>query len=336
MSVTQNKIARITGLSRSTVSTILAGKFARNYKKETRKLVLETAQRMGYRPNQQALMLKTGKSNFIGIVHTGSILPLTHLKISRVVEEVISRGLEPLVYHNTWFENSARVIGILLDNQVQGVVLINNYYEGQTEELKRLTRAVPVVQFGGLKEKDIPLVAPDTARGMEEVVRHLTDEGWRNLCLLAPYAEDSLLNPVAAFRKARLPKSVRRKVVVVPWEEGDRHDVFAPGGRGLEHLRRLAGQKTAVIAHDDNWAIGFYLRCLREGLQIPADFGLTGYDNILLGRKIPAALTTVEQPVAAMARRTVELLMLPEYDPDATELMPCTLIVRDSCCGSTS
>lgn len=337
MAVTQNEIARITGLSRSTVSTILAGKFAANYSEETRMEVIDTARRLNYRPNRQALILKTGKSGIIGIVHTGSILPLTHQKIAETVRTITQQKLEPLVYHNTWFENSAGITEILLANRVQGVILINNYYESRSSDLEHLAHSVPIVQFGGYKCPGIPLVAPDKAAVIEEIVHHLAQAGHRKIFMMATGMPDSpMLNPVSAFLRAfESPKlrKIAHEVVTIQGEEGDSVDVFAPGARLLEVIKARLDGPAAVIAHNDNFAIGLYLRCLEEGIRVPEDLAITGSDNVILGRRLPTPLTTVEQPIVEMARRSMEILLNGSIDPDLMELFRCRLIVRASCGG---
>lgn len=335
-SVTQNEIARITGLSRSTVGTILAGKFAHNYHKETRRQVLETAQRLNYRPNRQALTLKTGKSGVIGIVHTGSNLPLTHSKIALLVRILGEYRLAPLVYHNAWFENSKGIVDMLLDHKVQGVVLVNNYYEDHEGDLRRLCERVPVVQFGGRKSPGVPLVAPDKEGSLRPVVKHLAGLGHREIYQLDMGAGDyPTLNPLNAFtRLFHEPEfaGIRGKILKVRRHKGDAINIYARGNRFVNVVQKARrGRKCAVIAYNDDCAIGFHLRCLREGIRVPGEIAIVGYDNIALGEWMPVPLTTLWQPLEAMARRLIELLLAPETDPDLMELHPCPLIVRGSC-----
>ncbi len=336
MGVTQNEIAKITGHSRSTVGTILAGKFAGNYSEETQREVLEAARRLNYRPNRQALTLKTGKSGVIGIVHTGSILPLTHQKIAEAVRVIVREELEPLVFHNTWFENSARITDSLLANRVQGVILINNYYDDQPQDLERLVQAVPVVQLGGYKAPGVPLVVPDKAAAVRLLARHLVKLGHRRVFMMSVGPEDSpMINPVSAFRKAfQSPglRGVEHEVVEVFGEPQDRVDVFAPGKRLFERLRpRLEEGPAAVVVHNDNHAIGLYLQCMAAGVRVPEDLAMTGWDNVILGSHLPAPLTTVEQPVAEMAERAMEILLQEIRTPEAMEFFPCRVLIRASC-----
>lgn len=335
-SVTQNEIARITGLSRSTVGTILAGKFAHNYHKETRRQVLETAQRLNYRPNRQALTLKTGKSGVIGIVHTGQNLPLTHSKIALLVKILGEYQLAPLVYHNAWFENSKGIVDMLLDHKVQGVVLVNSYYQDRGDDLRRLCERVPVVQFGGRKFPGVPLVAPDREGNLRPVVKHLARLGHREIYLLdAGFGDYPTINPLNAFtRLFREPEfaSLRGKILKVRLQKNDSTDVYVRGSRFVDVVQKeREGRRCAVIAQDDNWAIGFHLRCLREGIRVPEEIALVGDDNIPLGERMPVPLTTLEQPLEAMARRLIGLLLAPKAEPDLMELHPCPLIVRGSC-----
>lgn len=333
MGVTQHEIARIVGLSRSTVSTILAGK-SDNYSAKTRAEVLETARRLKYRPDRQALILKTGKSGAIGVVHTGSILHLVHQKISAVVKAIQAQHLEPLVYHNSWFENSAAITDMLLANRVQGVVFINNCYEGHSTEIDRLCESVPVVQYGGFKCRGIPLVAPNKGKSIEDIVIHLVQEGHRQIFMMASSVIDcSTLNPVTEFLqvfKTGNLGDIRHEVINLGHEAGDISDPYAAGARSLDILKGLLQGPAAVIAHNDNYAVGLYLRCLEEGIRVPRDLAITGWDNGVLGRRFPFPLTTVELPTTAMAQRSIEIVLQKESNPDLMELFPCQLIVRSS------
>ncbi len=336
MAGTQQEIARLCGVSRSTVATILAGKFAGNYKEETRRQVLEMAQRLNYRPNRQARTLKTGKSGLIGIVHTGIVWPVTHRKIAAVVQGVRRAGLEPLVYHNTWFDDSKGIVDALLSNKVQGVVLINNFYEHREEEIRRLSNAIPCVQFSGIKVKGIPLIAPDKPEMLVRMARYLAKKGYKHLIMMASGIGDvPALNPISTFQslfngpKAELA-GLRHDVVTPEWFDSDREDGYAPGARALEQIKGLLDGPAAVIAANDQWAIGLYLRCLKEGLRVPEDLGLTGFDNSILGQRLPVALTSAEEPIEEMGIKIVELLTKKPFDGDLIGFYPYRLMVRES------
>ncbi len=338
MSVTQSEIARVTGLSRSTVSTVLSGKFAHNYREETRKLVLDAAQRLNYRPNPQAHTLKTGKSGIIGIAHTGSILPITHQKISEVVRLTVERDLEPLIYYNGWFEQQGRVgrgvVDMLLRNRVRGVVLINSYCGEGPSDLEQLIASVPVVQLGGQKFPGVPLIAMDKELAVLDLVRHFVAQGYRHIVMMSGGLNCRSLEPVSAFREFfRSPEmaSIRHDVVTVRRDSGDQVDLSAPGARAFEMIRKLVkGQKVAVICHNDDWAIGAYLRCIQEGIRVPEDWALTGFDNTLLGSRMPAPLTSVEQPIREMAAEAMEVLLQGEIDGDFESYHSCRLLLRAS------
>lgn len=338
MSVTQNEIARVTGLSRSTVSTVLSGKFAHNYREETRNRVLDAAKKLNYRPNPQAHTLRTGKSSIIGIAHTGSILPITHQKISEVVRLTVERDLEPLIYYNGWFENQGRVgsgvVDMLLRNRVQGVVLINSYCGDGPSDLERLISTVPVVQLGGQKFPGVPLIAMDKEKAVLDLARHFVAQGHRHVMMVSGGLDCRSLEPVSAFRELfRSPEmaSVRHDVVVLKGAPGDRFDLYAPGARAFEMIRELAqGSPVAVICHNDDWAIGVYLRCIQEGIRVPEDWAMAGFDNTFLGSRMPAALTSVEQPIAEMAAEAMEVLLRGEIDGGFESYHPCQLFLRAS------
>ena len=92
----------------------------------------------------------------------------------------------------------------------------------------------------------------------------------------------------------------------------------------------------ALMCHNDYSAQGAYAVFAAEGLRVPEDIALTGFDNTALGRNLPVPLTTVRQPSQAVAEHAFEVLRDSirregRFDPDYRIKLPFELIVRKSC-----
>jgi LacI family transcriptional regulator len=319
--VTVKDIAAAVGVSVATVSNVLNGR--PNVGEVTRRKVLETARRLGYRPNRAAQAMRTGRTRAIGLV-----LPdLTNPFFPELAQAV---------------ENKARSLGLvvcLIDSQ--------NNLHGESDGFALLMQhAVDGVIWcplgprspASLKELSGPVVLIDRPRPGYAVVHANYVMGGR---LLAEYALRLGHTRVGLLSGPQNLESARQRrdgfVQAFPREIQIAWEVCVPfdGVLTTEAVAALKRRRNAtlIVAGNDLIAISA-IRCLAEhGIRVPDDISVTGFDNIRWTDLVTPRLTTIAQPVGAIGARAVELMLerlAGEKIAAARTVFDVQLIERDS------
>lgn len=313
MSITIKQLSDKCGLSVSTVSKALNG--YDDISEETKKLVRQTAEALGYRPNAQARALKLGRSFNLGVLFADDNQSgLKHSYFSAVLDsfkvEAESRGYDiTFINHNigrsrmTYLEH-CRYRG------VDGVCLA--CVDFAAHEVRELVESdLPLVTIDYLFN-DRACVLSDNRSGMEQLARHVWALGHRRIAYI--HGER---NAVTAVRLT----SLRRTLAELGGEAPEKYLVPSyyhnPGAarEAVEQLLSLKERPTCILFSDDYAALGGIEALRAAGLSIPEDISIAGYDGIPLMQMFRPRLTTVEQDTLAIgsqaARRLVHLIEKP-------------------------
>jgi len=307
---TSRDVARVAGVSQSTVSLVLAGKSAGRVKPETGRAVRDAARRLGYRPNLAARNLRLGRTRtvllvvptlagpFFGAVYTGA---------ARVAGE---RGFSVIVH--PWTDDAAPAPSPVDIEAIDGV-LASSLGGGVTG-----MGDLPLVVLDNDPSGRAPSVNVDVAGGMRSIARHLAELGHRRIGHLAAAVDtwtfrvrSEVLDPVACRATTAI-------------------DVAAARAAALDLLDR-PDRPSALVCDDDVIAAGAYKAARRLGLDVPGDLSVTGFDDILVATALEPELTTIRLPAEELGARAMAAL-LERLDgrtpPDVS--LPGELIVRGS------
>ncbi|KIF70067.1 LacI family transcriptional regulator [Streptomyces sp. AcH 505] len=211
-----------------------------------------------------------------------------------------------------------------------GVILV--FSTLPDEQKKKLwSRAIPfvIVDPAGDPEPDVPSVGSANWAGGLAATRHLIELGHRRIAVITG-PEDMLcsLARLDGFRSAMSMAGLETDPALVRF--GDFH-VRAGHDHALELLRG-PDRPTAIFAGSDLQALGVLEAARVRGLQVPGDLSVVGYDDIPPARWSSPALTTVDQPLVAMAEEAVRMLLRlrsSEHTESSIEF-GTRLVVRDS------
>nr|WP_308430818.1 LacI family DNA-binding transcriptional regulator [Streptomyces aurantiogriseus] len=324
-------VARLAGVSQKTVSRVFNDE--PYVSAEVRRRVLEAAEQLGYRRNNAARALASGRTRSIGVVTLGTAL-YGPASLLMGVERVVRDTGYALRVVNTMEGDPAGVAGAvdsLLDQGVDGIVISEPIDEEATRRDASLRVDVPVLVIGAPSPVTAPtvLTAGDGADLMARTateyllglghatVHHLAGpqrwyaardrlEGWRTT--LAAHGRD-------------VPRVV----------EGD---WSAASGYAAGRELAEADDVTAVFAANDDMAIGLVRALTEAGRRVPEDVSVVGFDDIPVAAFVTPPLTTVRQPFDAVAqeglKRLVHAIENPGADPLPPSDPPVDLIVRSS------
>ncbi len=338
---TSRDVARLAGVSRTTVSLVLNNVPDVHISPETRQRVLEAARQLGYYPDASARRLVSGKTHTIALVwHRGpdqmyrdAFLPGLLQGVTRAARRygyyVLFRPIEPDEPDDAYVElaRGRHTDGLILSGPRSDDAALTQLYQDQ----------FPLVLHGQLPDTDIPSVDVDNVQGARIAVEHLLRLGHRRIGMItnAPLAYTASQQRLEGYRRSLEGWGLPYDENLVRYGNFDEES----GLRAMERLLTLNPRPTAVFVASDMVAIGA-LRALREhNLRVPEDVALVGFDNIAAARFITPALTTVHVPAFGLGWAAAELLIrIIEGDqPAETQVrLETELIVRESCGANRS
>lgn len=310
MAITIHDIARLAGVSATTVSWVLNNKDKR-ISEQTKKKIWDIARENNYMPNHIAVSLATNKTMTLGM-----ILPdLTNLffsKITGAIEKTAQESGYSLFLCNSGesAERCAKYIGELEMRRVDGIFIIPpaNINEGDNYAIvqKALDNCkVPYI----LVERAVhnvfhDFITSDNEVGGDLATQHLISLGHKKIgCITGPLSEYSAKRRLLGYQD-----TMKEFGLDMPEEyvyEGNYH--MESGVAGAEQLLPLG--VTAIFACNDLMAAGVLQAAERHGVAVPQQLSVVGYDNNPLCKLLRVPLTTIAQPADLMGRRACRILL---------------------------
>lgn len=321
--VTMADVAREAGVSRPLVSLVIRD--TGYVSPEKRELVLAAAEKLGYRRNSLAASLAGKKTFTVGF----AVLDI-HNQVYADLADGIADAIEPAGYQlllatSRRGDNTAREIEALVGLRVDGIVIATHGVD--TADLSRLLAGVPAVIVG--EDSVAPMtdaVHGGDRAGASLATEHLLKQGHRDVAYIAgpPTRQNTERRRgyLDAMSAAGLPG----------WEvQGDATE--AGGTRAVLGLLRPARRPTALFCYNDSTAIGALSAAEREGVRVPDDLAVVGYDNTRAAGYPGVMLTSVDQHAHDLGRAAADLLLERIADPQRSkqlrELAP-RLVIRQS------
>lgn len=334
MNVKINDIAKALNISKSTVSLALNDKDVVNA--ETKQLVKEMANKMGYMPNTMAKSLAKSKSNNIGL-----ILPDITNPYYGNIAKYISEYTENLYNYNTVFATSNddpqtenKIIENFISDRVAGVIIapITNKCKDHSY-IKKLEKYNICYSFATAYYTDLkaPYVMSDLEQGSYQLVSYLLDLGHRNIYFLATSAE---VVPTFARIKGYEKAFLERSISVDKTKYIDcRVASFEQSYYATQQLLEANTDIDAIITMNDIMALGALRACSEKEINIPDEISVAGYDNVIFSTVASIPITTVHQDLKKITQSAVDMLfdmMKKGQNYEGNILIQPELIIRRS------
>lgn len=311
--VTIADVAKLADVSISSVSNVLNGR-SRRMRSSTEERILQAIKELGYTPNFAARQLKTGHSSIIGLI-VPSVANLYFGAFARCVEEAaLEKGYQVLLGNSDRDPaREKRYAEELLTYGVTGIIIGSSL-----KKLNHLDNAINkglhIVAFDRRTQPDdkfiIDSFGVDNEQTMKLITKHLLALGHRKIGFISgPIQTVSRIARREGYRTALSEAGVEYDPQLV-WEGASANfgddATIQIGRQGSQALLSCLNPPTAIIALNDMYAFGAYAGARDLGLTIPDDVSITGVDDIALADVIDPPLTTVQQPIAEIARLAVE------------------------------
>lgn len=331
---TSQDVAKMAGVSRTTVSFVLNQLEGVSISENTRQRVMEAARNLNYHPNSAGRKLVSGKSDTLGLVlyqspeqvFADAFLPQVILGVEQAAMQqkfhVLLKPVEP--------DDPEGYSRLINENHVDGIIL-SGPRQDDTEIINLHQKGVPIMLLGQMPDSDLPFVDVNATSGAETAVNHLIELGHQYIGMItnAPLTYTSAQQRRTGYQQALHGAGLKSDDGLI--KEGNYTP--ASGYHAMIDLLKESPRPTAVFIASDVVTMGAILAIKRAGLQIPEDIAIVGFDDIPMAEYFDPPLTTVRLPAFglgwAAGERLIRLTREEGLDQNGI-LLDSELIIRES------
>ena len=311
---TLSDIANLAGVSKAAAGKVLNGSRSHiRVGRQTRERILEAARRLNYQPNVAASILAGGKSRLIGVL-IDSRAPGSMYDVLAEVEHAADllgyRILVAQAHDNP--EKHLQAYYSLKQIGVDGIISFSHDYpelDSDFRLVRRLKDDPKIVFVRNILDPDVSAVDVDFHPGMKRAMDHLAANGYRKTALLLIRPASKKLS-VSCHRRIEAFLGCRPEGEVLYLEKPE-EDVSSLEKECARLIREklLPGEFDSIIAVNDNLAILMMRALLAQGIRIPQDFGLVGFNNLPIDESLPITLSSLYYDRKELAESAFRILL---------------------------
>jgi LacI family transcriptional regulator len=330
--LTIRQIAKLAGVSRSTVSRVINEH--PNVSPETREQVLQIVAETGFRPDPIARSLSSRRAGIIGLLIPLAIQSLFEDPFFPRLMQGISQGcnhhdytLTLLLLHS--LEEEAKLYARVSRRELLDGVIVTATRGGDPLIPELIANRIPFVMHGRHEYPQVSFVDVDNVAGAYAAVTHLVRLGRRRIALITgPSGSLAAEDRKRGYLKALQERRVRVDEALII------HGDFTETSSYEAVQRLLPHDPDAVFVASDSMALGA-LRALHEvGKHVPDEVAVVGFDDMPQAATVDPPLTTIRQPIQQTGVLAVEMLidiLENGSDPPRRIILPTELVIRASC-----
>lgn len=309
MAVTIAEVARIAGVSKSTVSRYLNGLYD-HMGADTKERIAQVIAELDYRPNALARSLKQKRTYTVGAIVANILNPFS-TSVIRGIEDTLKEADFNLILCNADDDpvKERDYVNMLVDKQIDGLII--NTTGCNNELIAQVNKTIPVVLIDRkAPDIDIDTVTVDSAKGVRQAVDHMVALGHAGIAMLTlPYDHVSpRLERVQAYRNALA-------VHHLPFREDWLVQTSIEEEAVLSKLQDLLGstasadKPTSIFCANNMITMSVVKAIKKMGMIIPDEIAVLGFDDWEWAQLIEPPVTVVAQPVYDMGNKAAALLI---------------------------
>lgn len=367
---TQKMIARALSVSQSTVARALDPKQRHRLLPQTVAAVQAEAERLAYRPQRIASILRSGRSHTIGVIYRSGVNHSAQERARLLAKCAIKAKYQLVTADLGWYGSDYEAIqNHLLGASVEGIILCNLVKNVDGHELVSafLQRNIPITVMGGtIQDENWDYVSVDMRGAYTEMTRHHLQGGSRRLMLLIGVHDKGyygMLEPPRQQRVEGFIEAVREAGGTITADEQTQNYLdLELGGKGrsdivgevrsplktefyqnlfelgrveVKALIREDRLPDSLICANDQIAAGAFSACMEHGVPVPDRIKISGADDEPFSQYCGVPLTTIRQPSDKLAEwsiaKILDLIENPRKRKKVhSEVFPCELLFRRS------
>jgi len=306
MPVTIKDIAKITGVSHSTVSRALGGNSL--ISEETSARIRKVARELGYQPSAAARSLKTKRTRVIGVI-LNSIDDPFFSEILFGIEDAAQQAGYSLFIAASQYDSlrEQNIVQAMMEQRTDGVIICSSSFSADKGR-QLLANKFPIVVVNYKANENFNYsIYHDDVDGSQQITSHLIQLGHKKIA----YFGNSKSGRTSQDRLIGYQIEMKNAGLDIPSEY-----VFKVGGSepalgkiGLEYFQKLSHPPTAIMCFNDMLAVGLLRACKIAGIKVPEDLSITGFDNITFSAYTNPSLTTLDQPKYSIGNEAALLLL---------------------------
>ncbi|MDP4109128.1 MAG: LacI family DNA-binding transcriptional regulator [Bacillota bacterium] len=315
---TSRDVAKLAGVSQTTVSFILNSTPGVSFSEETRRRVHEAAKQLNYVPNSFAKGLKTNESKLIGLLVPSMVNPFYPMLTQRIENYSALKGYNVLLCCTERLpEREVDYLNLLAEKLVDGIIY--TFTPHYLKNAVRLSRQIPIVLIGE-KEEEISLstLSLNGFKCGALLAQHLLELGHRSIAyVMSPvksvsYTRQRRLDGIKSkIQEFGLPEESLKVYTARPVSSDASDGLFEidAGYQGAEYLLKNT-DVTAIIGVNDMVAVGIVSCILNDGhYKVPDDISVCGFDNTFLSEMFRPKITTIDYCSPYLCKFAVDMLV---------------------------
>jgi LacI family transcriptional regulator len=324
-------VAALAGTSTAVVSYVV-NDGPRRVAEETRLRVLGAIEKLDYRRNDLAAALVVGATDTYGLVVPDISNPFFASLAHALGAEVYAAGKILLLGDSGEDAQRERtIVEGFLQRQVDGLIYIGTDDRWHSERIAHACGTVVMLDRVS-PDSRASSVTVDNVAGSRMAVQHLIDHGYRDIGMIA--GPEHLLTSqdrVTGWRDTLFDNGL---VPDTRWTASGQF-TRETGARAISHWLTVGPLPRAVFASNDQQAAGAMQVLIEHGLRTPEDLAIVSFDGVDNLSHMTIPLTTVRQPVEAIAQKAVQLLLSERRGRPVHEVVDVELVIGRSCgCGA--
>ncbi|WP_347548982.1 LacI family DNA-binding transcriptional regulator [Pseudalkalibacillus hwajinpoensis] len=322
-------VAQYTGLSSATVSRVI-----NNYphvSKDKRKLVHDAMKELGYFPNTSARNLRNRKTNLVAVLIPRLTNPFFTLILDGIEKVAEANGFQLIICQTkSSKKKELDFLNLLQTKQVDGVIFTS--IENEWEEIEPFTAHGPIILCNEYHHNaTVPMVRLDQVQGSYLGTQHLIRKGHTRIA----YCMGSTSGLSTDRRRGFFNAIEEAGLEVKPeWIFRDTY-TMEDGKRVFIELLKLSERPTAIFTGGDEVASAMVKEARRNGLDVPKDLAILGFDDQPIASLIEPELSTIYQPGDEIGARAMDIFIdclngTQERNRATVKMLPLSLVVRQS------
>jgi len=309
----QSDVARKAGVSIMTVSRVINN--SGYVKEETRQRVFAAIKELGYYTNNLGRSLSQGQVNIISVlapIERGAVEndPYFTRLLYGIELALVERSYDLLLSTQRTHQVNGKYefdyFRPYMERKADGLILMGaKLTPADIATIEK--RHIPFCVIGDRPETNaVDIVDTENRQDFKQILEQVWQFGHRRICFVGIDEQNfNIMERFEGYREFLADKGIPFRdefVIRTPNSQDD-------GVEAFQHIMRLPELPTAIVCSTDISAIGVTTEARRLGLRIPEDVSITGFDGIPIGRYMHPVLSSMLQPLEAMGRQAVELLL---------------------------